>query len=351
MGIYDMSIKINIDNSDFYSMDDFEIIDKIDMHLHINSLDLTLIKQAQKDNFKLLTVNADYSEFPPVNGQKKLAISLLTIYPQRVAYASTFSMNGWDKPGWQEKTIEYIDKAISNGACAIKVWKNVGMQFRNMNGKLVMIDDPKFDRIFSHLREKGIPLIGHLGEPRDCWLPPDKIMVKYIRDYFIDHPQYHMYLQPEMPTYEDQMSARDNMLEKNKDLVFVGAHLASIEWSVVELARFLDRFPHAVVDTAARVGDLQYQTIKNREIVRDFFIKYQDRVLYATDIIQGPVIDAVKFGRDVHNQWKSEWKYFCTDSTFKVADLDEPIKGLSLPCKVIDKIYKLNAKRIFPKAW
>lgn len=39
-------------------------------------------------------------------------------------------MNGWDDPGWLEKTIEHIDSTISEGACAVKVWKNIGMPFQ-----------------------------------------------------------------------------------------------------------------------------------------------------------------------------------------------------------------------------
>ena len=346
-----MSIDINSDNSLYYTIDDFEKTDKIDMHLHINSMNPALINRAEKDNFKLLTINADYSDFPPINEQLKTAASLVKLFPGRLAYASTFSMNGWDDPGWLEKTIEHIDSTISEGACAVKVWKNIGMQFRDKNNKIIMIDDPKFDPIFSHLRQKNIPLIGHQGEPRDCWMPLDKIMVKYIKDYFRDHPQYHMYLQPEMPSYEDQITARDNMLEKNKNILFVGAHLASIEWSVIELAKFLDRFPNAVVDLAARAGDLQYQTINDRELVRSFFIRYQDRLLYATDIMQGPDINSAKFEDEVHSQWISDWKYLCTDSTITTADLDEPITGLKLPRVVIDKIYNTNAKKVFPNAW
>ena len=74
------------------------------------------------------------------------------------------------------------------------------------------------------------------------------------------------------------MAARDRMLEKNPELIFVGCHLSSLEWSVEELALFLDRFPNASVDMAARMGQLFYQTHENREKVRDFFIEYQDRI-------------------------------------------------------------------------
>ncbi|MFZ1290057.1 MAG: hypothetical protein WAR79_08200 [Melioribacteraceae bacterium] len=44
------------------------------------------------------------------------------------------------------------------------------------------------------------------------------------------------------------MNARDKMLDKHKDILFMGAHIASLEWSLTELADFVDKYPNAVVD-------------------------------------------------------------------------------------------------------
>ena len=67
-------------------------------------------------------------------------------------------------------------------------------------------------------------------------------------------------------------------------LRFVGAHLGSLEYDVDRIAAFLDRFPNANVDLAARMSQVQYQSVRDREKVRNFFIKYQDRLLYGTDL-------------------------------------------------------------------
>ena len=64
---------------------------------------------------------------------------------------------------------------------------------------------------------------------------------------------------------------------------FIGAHLGSLEWNVDELARRLDKFPNMAVDMAARITHLQFQSATNWQKVHDFMIKYQDRLLYATD--------------------------------------------------------------------
>jgi hypothetical protein len=64
--------------------------------------------------------------------------------------------------------------------------------------------------------------------------------------------------------------------------------MASLEWSVDELAKFLDAYPNATVDLAARMTQVQYQSKSDREKVRSFFIRYQDRLLYGTDLTENP---------------------------------------------------------------
>ena len=187
-------------------------------------------------------------------------------------------MHGWDDPNWPQQTIAQLDAAFAAGAVAVKVWKNIGMEFRDSRGRLVMIDDPKFDPVFEFIRERQRVLIGHQGEPHNCWLPIAQMTVNNDKEYFREHPQYHMFLHPELPSYEDQMAARDRMLAKNPQLKFMGAHLASLEWSVDRLAAFLERYPNTVVDLAARMGQVQYQSNLDLGKVRRFFIRYQDSV-------------------------------------------------------------------------
>ena len=337
--------------SNQYTMEDFSKIEKIDVHVHANADNSAFIDQAIADNFKLFTMAVDYPDFPPVEVQHQVSKSLKKSYPDRIAWASTFFMAGWDSPDWQQKTIDYLDQTLAEGAVAVKAWKNIGMAFRDKDSNLIMLDDPKLDNIFGHLKEKNIPLFNHVGEPKDCWLPVEEMMVNGDKEYFKNHPQYYMYLHPEMPSYEEQLAARDRMLEKNRDLRFVGVHLASLEWNVDEIAKFLDHFPNAVVDIAARTGQVQYQSSQDREKVRQFFIKYQDRLLYATDITQEVEGDMNEFKQGVHEGWLSDWKYFVTDSTMTVSDLDNPFQGLALPKIVSDKFYRLNSEKLLPGAW
>lgn len=334
-----------------FTMADFQRVKKIDAHVHLNAGNAAFVEAAQAHNFRLLTINVDYPDFPPVAEQQRLALTHQQAHPAQVAFAATFLMHGWDEPGWQEGALRHLDEAIAGGAVAVKVWKNIGMDFRGQDSALVMIDNPRFDPIFQHLLPKNVVLIGHQGEPKNCWLPIEEMTVNNDKGYFKAHPQYHMYLHPEFPSYEEQMSARDRMLERNRDLKFMGAHLASLEWSVEELAKFLDRFPQAVVDMAARMGQVQYQSSRDREKVRSFLIKYQDRILYATDMTQAPEAKPEEFKKEIHAKWLADWKYLNTDSTMTVPELDQPFQGLALPKNVVEKIYRLNAEKTFPTAW
>jgi hypothetical protein len=337
--------------ADSDSTADFAALPKIDVHVHINSADPALLDQAQADGFRLITINVDYPDFPPLAEQRELARSLAASHPQTLAWVTSFSMQGWDEADWQQRVLRQLDADFAAGAIGAKVWKNIGMEFRDHGGRLVMIDDPKFDAIFARVRERGLVLVGHQGEPHNCWLPLADMTVNNDREYFRDHPQYHMYLHPELPSYEQQMAARDRMLARNPGLRFMGAHMASLEWSVDRLAQFLDSHPDAVVDLAARMGQVQYQSNRDRGKVRRFFIRYQDRLLYGTDLTQEPGAAAADVRREAHAVWLRDWRYLGTDSTQRVPELDAPVRGLALPRSVIRKLYSANAERWFGAAW
>ena len=107
----------------------------------------------------------------------------------------------------------------------------------------------------------------------------------------------------ELPSYEDQINARNNMLEKNRELTFIGAHLASLEWSLDEISAFLDNFPNASVDLAERNSHLQVQSQKEKTKARDFFIKYQDRILYGTDFQELEDTDPSELKKYMNDVW------------------------------------------------
>lgn len=329
---------------------DFKKMEKIDIHCHISVDRPTFMQLAIAQNFRILTINTDAFVSPTVEEQQEFALKQIKAFPGHLAYLTAFSMKGWDNPDWQEKTIAYLENSFKHGAIGIKVWKNIGMAEKDKNGKFIMIDNPKFDPIFNYLEKKGMPVCGHLGEPKNCWLPIEKMTVNNDKAYFKDHPEYHMYLHPDFPSYEDQIASRDNMLRKHPNLRFMGAHLGSLEWSVDELAKHFDMFPNMSVDMAARMCHIEKQAQADRQKVIDFIIKYQDRIIYGTDEgdYEGAEADPVKLQEKVLTAWTRDWKFLTSDETMTSWEVDGNFKGLKLPKEVIEKIYHKNATKWFP---
>ncbi|MFB0516881.1 MAG: amidohydrolase family protein, partial [Candidatus Neomarinimicrobiota bacterium] len=176
-------------------------------------------------------------------------------------------------------------------------------------------------------------------------LPLEEMLGTSNRNYYEAHPEYHMYQHPEYLSYEEQIAAMERMLKKHPDVRYVGCHLASIEWSVQELAKRLDKFPNMAVDLAERIDDLQ---LLDRDEVRQFFIDYQDRLLYATDFGIDEEDDPVAAARKIHETWLLDWKYFTTDSIMTIPGIDQPVMGLDLPPDVLKKLYRENAKAWYP---
>ncbi len=336
-------------NEAFYSEADFPLVKKFNTHVHINVFDSTFIKQAASDNFRLLNVNVAAPSLPPIDKQQEVAIQLCKAFPENISYATTISVDNFNDLDWQQKTLAYLKTSFNNGAIAVKVWKNIGMDLKDRNGKFVMIDNPAFDPIINFIEKNDITLIGHLGEPRNAWLPVEQMTVSGDKKYFAAHPQYHMYLHKEYPSYEDQVNARDHMLEKHRNIRFVGAHLGSLEWSVDELAKRLDKFPNMAVDMAERISHFQYQAVTDWKKVHDFFIKYQDRLIYATDEGVYHKSNPAEVSRVAHENWLRHWKFFTSGEKMKVPKVEKEFDGLKLPKQVVDKIYLKNAEKWFPK--
>ncbi|GEO06489.1 hypothetical protein AAE02nite_41530 [Adhaeribacter aerolatus] len=332
----------------FYTVEDFNTVPKFDTHVHINTTDPSLIEQAQADNFRLLTINVSAPGYPTISEQQDLALQHIKNYPDKLAYATTFSVQNWADANWAEASLQYIKNSMAQGAIGVKIWKNIGMELKDAENAYVMIDNPRFKPVLTYLEQQRIPVIGHLGEPKNCWLPLAEMTVNNNRSYYAKNPQYHMYLHPEAPSYEDHIRARDQVLAQYPQLPFTGAHLGSMEWSVDELAKRLDKYPNLAVDMSARMGHLQYQAQTDWQKVREFMIKYNGRLVYATDI----AIDTKESPADVkkraHETWLRDWRFLVTADTMTTPNVNGVFKGLQLPKETIDKIYHHNALKMFP---
>jgi hypothetical protein len=318
---------------------EYATIPKIDAHVHIDTFEPAFAELARREGFRLVTLVTRSAEQAHIDREFAWARAQHEAYPKTVSFATTISMETLGDPAWQERTIARLARDFANGAIAVKLWKDIGMTFRDADGRFIMIDDPRFDPILEYIASQGRPVIGHFGEPRNCWLPLDSMTVPGDSSYYANHPQYHMYLQPDHPSHADQLNARDHMLAKHPELRFVGAHLGSLEWDVTELAARLDRFPNMAVDMAARIVHFQ---IQDRDSVRTFIVAYQDRLLYGTDAGVAEGTDAFDW---IAQRWRRDWHYFTSDSVLTSPDVRGSFRGLELPVPVLRKLYAENAER------
>jgi predicted TIM-barrel fold metal-dependent hydrolase len=327
---------------------EFKNFPKIDSHVHLETSDDSFVEITEEYNMKLISLVTRSVSQEEIQKEFDYAKNLHELHPGTVNFATTFSMDGFGEPDWEENTLKWLESSFNNGAVALKIWKDIGMTFRDQEGRFILIDDPRFDPILDFVESRGKTLVNHNGEPKNCWLPLEKMTVKGDSSYFARNPQYHMYLHPDYPSYETLITARDRMLEKHPGLRYVGCHLGSQEWDVDELARSLDLFPNMSVDMAARIVHFKVQ---DREKVRNFIITYQDRLLYGTDSAipesRNKGTSREKAEEILHNTWLGDWEYFSTDHMLSQSDGVYDVQGLKLPKLVLRKVYFDNAMRMY----
>jgi predicted TIM-barrel fold metal-dependent hydrolase len=235
------------------------------------------------------------------------------------------------------------------GVQGIKVWKDLGMYLKDSDGKLARIDDPRLDPLWAKCGALGLPILIHSADPKEYWYPRTFNSQHY---GMTDRPKH--YDNPNMPKWEELIAQRDNILKKHPKTTFIGAHFGSETLDLQQLAETFDKYPNFNADCAARLRILGRL---NPPAVRDFFTKYQDRLLFGTDSDFDKKFDSDK----ERSQWQDRaarfysryLEYFETDRI----DLVEPyshakdwlrLPGAKLPPAVLEKFYHANAERLIP---
>ncbi|MEA1996674.1 MAG: amidohydrolase family protein [Gemmatimonadota bacterium] len=320
---------------------------KIDSHTHLMGLaeseEEPLLGMLEELNFKWLDICTPGLQEVTLSDQVKIAERVHALYPERISWAISFELTGWGEPDWESRAVEKLKNGFDKGAVAVKVWKGIGFDLKDRDGGYVMIDDPRFDPIYDYIVSRSKACVGHIGEPLNCWLPLEEMTVLSDRKYFSEHPEYHCYFHPEVPHHSKHIQARDNVLAKHPGLRFVGAHLASLEFDVAELARRLDRYPNLAVDLAERICHFQVQ---DHGKVREFCIEYQDRILYGTDLGAGrdytesDIDSAIAKIKEIYSM---DFRYFAADDEMEAWQVKGKFRGLALPDGVLKKIFHDNA--------
>ncbi|MBZ5720920.1 MAG: amidohydrolase family protein [Acidobacteriia bacterium] len=331
-------------SSEERALKSFAALDPIDAHVHVFKTDPAFQAMLERLNVKLLNIlvmDDTLSYRKELQPQVKDALALVRSSRGHIALCTTFDPYKLDNPSFTADAIKQVDQNFDEGAVAVKIWKNIGMEIRDPGGKYVLADDPKFEPIYQDIARHHKTLLSHQAEPDVAWGPPDPADPSW--SYYQENPQWYVGDKAGFPSKQTILAARDRVLEKNPELRVVGVHLGSMEKSLDDIAKHLDRYPNFAIDTAAR---MEYLMLMPREQVRNFLIKYQDRILYGTDL---DVLATASVSEALHD-WQStyarDWEFLATAETVKLDG--KQVRGLDLPQPVLRKIFHDNAKRWIP---
>lgn len=255
-------------------------------------------------------------------------------YPGRF---TVFTEPDWariDEPGFGDAMAAQIRDAVARGARGLKILKNLGLGVRDGRGALVSVDDPRLDPMWAECGRLGIPVAIHTADPDAFFEPFDARNERW--EELLRRPEWSFH-GPGFPTKRALLDARNRVFARHPGTSFIALHVANHPEDLDDAASVLDRYPNVVVETGARQAELGRQPRRARE----FFLRYQDRVLFGTDATPSDGLYRSWFRfletADEHfDYWNApaqgRWK----------------ISGLQLPKDVLEKVYARNAERVIP---
>jgi predicted TIM-barrel fold metal-dependent hydrolase len=234
-------------------------------------------------------------------------------------------------PGWAEKAIAQLEADVAAGAVGVgEIGKGLGLSIRKVDGTRLRIDDPLLDLVWQACARLKLPVFIHTADPQEFWKPID-----YTNERWLELALFpgRRYPKEQFPDFEELMTERDNMLRRNPKTTFVIAHMG---WHANDLGR-LGRMMEQMPNVHTEVGAVLYDIGRQPRAAHDFFVRFQDRILFGKDSFQPEEYpyywrvfetrdDYFDYYRDYHAFWK--------------------LYGIDLPDSVLKKVYFANALRI-----
>jgi uncharacterized protein len=313
----------------------------IDFHFHFNSMEQMsaedLVSAMDKLGIEKI-VNLD--GWPEVF--EKYLKDFKNKYPDRFILFTKLNLAEVNKPTFVQDQLEALQKSIAMGAQGIKVWKDLGLTIRDKSGKLVAIDDERFDPIWAKAGELGIPVLMHSADPSAFFTETNQFNERFEElSMFPDWSAYG----PGFPQKETLMIQRENMIKKHPKTIFVLAHVGCSPENLDYAGYLLNKYLNIYYDFGAMLSDLGRQPFTARK----FFIDYQDRVVFGTDggyALGTKEWPADKFYSNYFEFLETNNEYF----DYPLWDIQKQgrwkIYGINLPDNVLEKIYRKNALNI-----
>ncbi|MCY7351745.1 MAG: amidohydrolase [Cytophagaceae bacterium] len=252
--------------------------------------------------------------------------------PRRVAIFTNVAFDGVGAPGWTEKALKLLEEDIKRGAKGLKVYKNLGFNVKDSEGKLVPVDDPRLDPIWKKCGELGVPVLIHTADPRPFWDPLDRYNERWLELKL--NPRRKRGSQQEF-TWEQLIEQQHHLFRKNPKTKFIAAHMGWYPHNLSKLDSLLTAMPNMNVEIGAVIAELGRQPRTGKK----FFEKYQDRILFGKDswvpseyATYFRVLETEDEYFPYHKKYHAFWRMY----------------GLGLSDAVLKKVYYKNALRLIP---
>ena len=249
----------------------------------------------------------------------------------RVAFFTGINFNGVG-PGWAERTIAQLRADVAAGAVGVgEVGKNFGLTNKKADGTRLRIDDPDLDPVWQEAARLGIPIFIHTADPQEFF----RDSIDYNNERWLELALFPGRRWPpsQNPTFEQLMTERDNMFKRNPQTTFVAAHMGWHANDLQRLGKMLDAMPNVYTE----MGAVLYEVARQPRVAHDFFIKYQDRILFGKDSFQPDeypyywrVFETADDYFDYYRNYHAFWKLY----------------GIDLPDAVLKKVYYANSLKV-----
>ena len=305
----------------------------IDVHSHHSRLTRDDYARVVRDmdalNLRVL-VNLSGGSGEEMKGM--LAMIAASPAPDRMVVFANPDFSDIDVPGYGRRAAARLEADVAAGARGLKIFKNLGLSVKRANGLRVPVDDPELDPLWDACARLAVPVLIHTGEPAPFFDPVDVTNERWLELQV--HPQRRRPAGA-FPAFEALMTERDRLFTKHRGTTFIAAHMGFHANDLQRLGRMLDAMPNVYVETGAILAELGRQP----RFAREFFTKYQDRVLFGKDSWAPPeypyfwrTFETADEYFDYYRDYHAFWKLY----------------GLDLPDAVLRKLYYGNALRVVP---
>jgi uncharacterized protein len=253
-------------------------------------------------------------------------------HKDRMVIFANVDWSGAGQPGWAARAAAQLEADIKAGAKGLKVFKDLGLRIRKANGSRLKLDDPELAPVWEVPGRLGVPVLIHTAEPQEFFEKID-----YNNERWLEMALYRdrRYPEGEFPRFEQLMAERDRMFKAHPRTKFIAAHFGYRANNLVKAAEMLDKMPNVYLEVAAILAELGRQP----RTAHDFFVKYQDRVLFGKDSYQPDdyrycwrVVATTDEYFDYYRDYHAFWKLY----------------GMGLPDDVLKKLYYKNALQLVP---